>query len=292
MPGGAPNAVAESSGESLCPLLADLELGQWQELLEQRTGLALSIPPRLFQHGLDRRMARMGCNDNETYFALLQEGGAGLRESAELLHSITGQQTGLFCDHFLVNLIEQFLADRINSLNKGIYSLDLWSAGCGSGAEAWTLAMLARAAIERQQARLYYSVIGTDISSSVLQEARRAVYREDDFSQVPADHRAHGLTAIDTEHSRIVEELAERVCFVQSNLVTAEELLGIDMDVIVCRDVLTYYCQKSKHRILDCLADHLKPGGLLVVGRGESGGWTHAGVYTASVGKLEAYIRQ
>jgi chemotaxis protein methyltransferase CheR/type IV pilus assembly protein PilK len=237
-------------------------------------------------------MAKMGCDDNETYFAMLQDGGVGLRESAELLHCITGQQKKLFCDPVLVNLIEQFLAERIESLAKGICSLDLWSAGCGSGAEAWTLVMLAKAAIERQQASLHYGVIGTDISSSVLQEARRAVYREDDLSQVPADHRVHGLKAIDTQHSRIVDELAERVCFVQSNLVTAEELLGIDMDVIVCRDVLTYYCQESKYRILDCLADHLKPGGLLVVGAGESGGWTRAGVHTVSVGKLEAYIRQ
>ena len=237
-------------------------------------------------------MAKMGCDDNKTYFALLQERGEGLRESAELLHSITGQQTKLFCNPVLVNLIEKFLADRIDSLDKGICSLDLWSAGCGSGAEAWTLAMLARATIDRQQARLHYGVIGTDISSAALQEARRAVYREDDLSQVPADHRVHGLKAIDTEHSRIVGELAERVCFVQSNLVTAEELLGIDMDVIVCSDVLTYYCQESKDRILDCLTDHLKPGGLLVVGPGESAGWTRAYLNTVNVGQLDAYIRQ
>lgn len=237
-------------------------------------------------------MADMGRSDTETYLDLVQAGSAGFLELAELLHSITDQQAQLFCDPSLVDFIEPFLADRIKSLNKRMGSLDLWSAGCGAGAEAWTLAIMAKTVLFQQRARHHYSVVGTDISSAALQDARRGIFLESDLSHVPMNYRVNCLTAIDPVHFRIAEDLAERACFIQSNLVTSEELLGIDMDLIVCRDVLPYYHRKSKHKILDCLVDHLKPGGLLVVGQGESEGWSHAGVSKASTGNLDACFRQ
>ncbi len=237
-------------------------------------------------------MAKIGCFDYETYFDRVRDVTEGTPELAELLHSITGEQTLPFCDYALIDLVAPYLADRIQGSGKNLFSLDLWSAGCGSGAEAWTLAMLARTTARRHSAGLYFGVMGTDISSLALQQAREGIYPESELSTLPPDYRLHGFTSIDSEYACVTEELAERVCFVQSNLVTAEELLGIDMDVIVCRNVLTHYCQKSKHRILDCLVDHLKPGGLLVVGLGDLEGWNHAAVCTASKDSLEACIRQ
>ena len=237
-------------------------------------------------------MAKLGCMNYEAYLARVKEIKEGISESAELLHSITCEQSEPFCEPGLVNMVAPFLADRVGRAGNNVFSLDLWSAGCGNGAEAWTLAMLAQAAAERHSMGLYFGVMGTDISSAALRKARAGIYPQSELRIVPPDYRLAGLTSIDPEHARITEELADRVCFVESNLVTAEELLGIDMDVIVCRNVLPHYCKRSKHRILDCLVDHLKPGGLLVVGRGDMGGWSHAAVCTASIEPLEACIRQ
>jgi chemotaxis protein methyltransferase CheR/type IV pilus assembly protein PilK len=254
--------------------------------------MALSVPRELIQLGLDRRMAKIGCGDYESYLAQVTDSNGGASELAELLHSVTCGQTGTFCDLALVNLVAPFLEDRVSRRGNNVFSLDLWSAGCGSGAEAWTLAMLARAMAERHAAGLYFGVMGTDISGFALGKARAGIYTESELSTVPPDYRLFGLTSIDPDHARITEELADRVCFVQSNLVTAEELLGIDMDVIICRNVLPHYCTRSKHRILDCLVDHLKPGGLLVVGQGDMEAWSNAAVCTASTETLEACIRQ
>ncbi len=237
-------------------------------------------------------MANIGCRDYESYLAQVSDIKGGASESAELLHSITCGKTETFCDQALVNLVAPFLADRVSRPGNNVFSLDLWSAGCGSGAEAWTLAMLARATLERHAAGLYFGVMGTDISSFALRTARAGIYAESELSIVPPDYRLFGLTSIDPCHARITEELADRVCFVQSNLITAEELLGIDMDVIICRNVLPHYGARSKHRILDCLVDHLKPGGLLLVGQGDMGAWSNAAVCTASTETLEACIRQ
>ncbi len=280
------------SANRLASRLSDQQLALWQAHLEHRWGVRLSVSPQSIQRGLDRRLAATGCKDYETYLSRVKAPASIDSESAELLHSITCGPSAAFCEPALVKLVESFLVGRVSQPANNVFSLDLWSAGCGRGAEAWTLAMLAKRAAAHHGMALYFGVMGTDISSFALHEARAGVYTRGELSSVTPEYFEAGLTAVGSELVGITEELADRVCFVQSNLVTAEELLGIDMDVIVCRNVLPYYARESKHRILDRLVDHLKPGGLLVVGSGDMDGWCHGAVRRLSTEPLQACIRQ
>jgi chemotaxis methyl-accepting protein methylase len=273
------------------PVLTDDQFARWHSLLEMRTGISFAMHKSILQAGLYRRMSEVGASDYEAYYDTVQGGAAGFLEWGELLNRVTVQETRFFRDAAAFDYVQTFLQQRVAQLCASGGSLDLWSAGCASGAEAWSLAILARACIEEHNASLYYGVIGTDISSAALIAARKGVYREDQLASLPPAWRQQSLRAIDDKHSVMADEMAERVCFVQSNLVSAEELLGIDMDVIFCQNVMIYFRQSSKHKVLDCLADHLKPGGLLVVGQGESAGWKHTGLSPVRSRQLEAYIR-
>jgi type IV pilus assembly protein PilK len=274
------------------PTLGEQQFERWQSLLEQRTGISFSLHKSILQAGLYRRMHEIGIDDYEAYFDTVQDGAAGFLEWGELLNRITIKETRFFRDAAAFEFLQQYLQQRIQSLQQSNDTLDLWSAGCASGEEAWSLAMQAKSVIEQQQASLYYGVVGTDISNAALLAARQAVYRDKQLVNLQPAMREQCLSAVSDDCYRIADALAERVCFVQSNLISAEELLGIDMDVIFCQNVLIYFRQGSKHKVLDCLLDHLKPGGLLVVGQGESVGWTHAGVSRVPCRELEAYIRQ
>lgn len=272
--------------------LSEQQFERWQALLEKRTGITFSLHKSILQAGLYRRMYEIGVDDYEAYFESVQEGAAGFLEWGELLNRITVQETRFFRDADAFCYLADWLPGRIEELRRREDTLELWSAGCASGEEAWSLAIQARDCIERQGQAMYYGVIGTDISNAALSSARQAEYREKQLLNLNPQWLSANLESCGEGKYRVLPELADRVCFVQSNLVSAEELLGIDMDVIFCQNVLIYFRQSSKHRVLDCLVDHLKPGGLLVVGQGESVGWTHSCVAKVRSGQLEAYIRQ
>lgn len=272
--------------------LSEQQFERWQALLESRTGITFSLHKSILQAGLYRRMYEIGVDDYEAYFESVQDGVAGFLEWGELLNRITVQETRFFRDADAFSYLAEWLPNRIEELRQREDTLELWSAGCASGEEAWSLAIQARHCIERQDQPMYYGVIGTDISNAALSAARQAEYREKQLTNLNPDWHSANLKCSAEGRYKILPELADRVCFVQSNLVSAEELLGIDMDVIFCQNVLIYFRQSSKHRVLDCLVDHLKPGGLLVVGQGESVGWTHKSVARVRSGQLEAYVRQ
>lgn len=274
------------------PQLSEQQFERWQTLLERRTGISFSLHKSILQAGLYRRMYEIGSEDYEAYFDSVQDGAAGFLEWGELLNRITVQETRFFRDMAAFEFLDGYLLQRIEELKHRGDTLELWSAGCASGEEAWSLAMQARSCIEQQSEPMYYGVIGTDISNAALTTARQAEYREKQLVNLKPRLRSGNLESLDSDRCRITEALADRVCFVQSNLVSAEELLGIDMDVIFCQNVLIYFRQSSKYKVLDCLVDHLKPGGMLVVGQGESVGWTHESVSRVRSGQLEAYIRQ
>lgn len=272
--------------------LSEDQFERWQALLEKRTGITFSLHKSILQAGLYRRMYEIGQDDYEAYFNAVQDGAAGFQEWGELLNRITVQETRFFRDPEAFAYLADWLPARIEALKQGDDTLELWSAGCASGEEAWSLAIQARRCIEQFGQPMYFGVIGTDISNAALSAARQAQYREQQLRDLDPAQLVGNLEVGGDGRYRVLPELADRVCFVQSNLVSAEELLGIDMDVIFCQNVLIYFRQGSKHKVLDCLVDHLKPGGLLVVGQGESVGWTHNGVTKVRSGQLEAYIRQ
>lgn len=287
----ATTATGPSWQYQAAPELNQEQFERWQALLERRTGISYELHKSILQAGLYRRMYEIGVNDYEHYFQMVQDGAAGFLEWGELLNRVTIQETRFCRDQGAFSFLEQYLLQRIVELQSRDDTLELWSAGCASGEEAWSLAIQAKRCIEQLGEPMYYGVIGTDISNAALNIARRAEYQEAQLADLLPEWRCGNLQTLEGDRARVVESLADRVCFVQSNLVFAEELLGIDMDVIFCQNVLIYFRQSSKHKVLDCLVDHLKPGGLLVVGPGESVGWTHSGVSRVRSGQLEAYIR-
>jgi type IV pilus assembly protein PilK len=273
------------------PVFSEFQLQRWQSLLEQRTGISYALHTSILQAGIYRRMIEIGCNDYDDYYREVQSGVVGYREWGELLNCVTVQDTRFFRDQLSFNYLKAYLLQRIPALNKRKDTLEMWSAGCASGEEAWSLALLARQCIELSRSQLYYGVLGSDISSAALAKARGATYRETQLGNVEPEVRERWLQSLSSGDVRVVADIVERVCFVIANLHAPLECARIKMDIIFCQNVLIYFKRECRNKVLDGLVAHLKPGGLLVLGAGESVGWEHSDVARVRSRQLEAYIR-
>jgi chemotaxis protein methyltransferase CheR len=146
-------------------------------------------------------------------------------------------------------------------------TLTVWSAGCSSGEEVYTLAILiARSGMFRG---CDVRVIGNDISRRVLHQARRGVYRESSFRAMPPEYERHFVS---TDEGREIEPAIKAMChFAHFNLLDEARvsMLG-QVDAVFCRNVLIYFDAASRKRVIQGFYDRLHPEGFLMLGHSES----------------------
>lgn len=149
--------------------------------------------------------------------------------------------------------------------------LRVWSAGCSTGEEPYTIAMVLSEYFQGCVDR--FSILATDISTRVLETARRAVYSEEQVSGIPPDLLVKYLMRGKGSREgswRIVPELRERVELQKLNLMDTHLAIDGPMDIIFCRNVVIYFDGPSKSRLISRFYDHLAPGGLLFIGHSET----------------------
>ena len=140
-------------------------------------------------------------------------------------------------------------------------NLKVWSAGCSTGAEAYTLGML----IDAQG--LSAKILATDIDRNILEIASRAdTYRDVDIRALPIDLRQRYLSQQEKTHS-VDPEIRKFIRFSYLNLLSDRYETGFDL--IVCRNVLIYFTDEGKDDVFSRFSAALKPGGLLFIGATE-----------------------
>jgi chemotaxis protein methyltransferase CheR/type IV pilus assembly protein PilK len=153
--------------------------------------------------------------------------------------------------------------------------LNVWSVGCSTGEEVYSLAMVANDALAACNPRPRWSVIGSDLSRNSLDIARRGRYHRRQLTNLDANALARHFDRIDDRAHAVKPELREHVQFVSINLYelrTETSMMG-PMDVVFCQNVLIYFDNADRERIVARLVEHLVPGGLLVLGAGELMHW-------------------
>ena len=145
--------------------------------------------------------------------------------------------------------------------------LRCWSAGCCSGEEPYTLALILRLEVARQAPGLTFAIVATDADPVVLERARRACYPSSALTELPKDWTS---TAFRREQGewRLRAEYREGVCLVEQDLRAA--LPAGPFDLILCRNlVYTYFAESWRRTLTQAFAERLRRGGLLVLGKNE-----------------------
>ncbi|BBP80782.1 methyltransferase PilK [Pseudomonas sp. Pc102] len=242
--------------------LADMTPAQfhdWQSLLEERTGVVINEQRRSFlQTNLTARMRELGMDDYSSYYRQVTDGPRGAVEWSTLLDRLTVQETRFFRHRPSFDLLDAYLRERVAA---GLENpLALWSVGCSSGEEPYSLAIAAAEALQGSDRPEFFGVTGTDISLSALNKARQGVFAARRLEQLDADQAERYFQVMDDGRLKVVESLAARVCCARLNVLELAKAPMSGMDVIFCQNLLIYFRRWRRREILNRLAERLAPG--------------------------------
>ncbi len=251
--------------------LSTEEFGRLREIIYAHAGIYFPDNKKyLLESRLARRLAALHVRSFGDYLIALQRSlGA---ELPHLIEAVTINETFFFrntaqLDVLVNSLLPAMIAER---QKVGIPRITLWSAASSSGEEAYTLAMVLREKIQPRYPQVRFRILATDIDSQVLDAAKVGLYRDYAIRQVPPEWLAKYFRREDDRY-RLSPELQRMVEFRKLNLYDAVGMRAVrQVDVIFCANVLIYFDQASKKKVISAMYDSLNRGGALFLGFSES----------------------
>ncbi len=197
---------------------------------------------------------------------------ANVEERQHFINAITTNKTDFFREpeHFAYLL--EVVLPAVRRKEREYTRFKAWSAGCSSGEEPYTLAMVL-ADYASGQPGFDFAILATDISTRVLNRARGGIYQESQILPVPPELRRKYLLRSRNNGenlARVTADLRKKVSFYQLNLMADGYAVKDIFDVIFFRNVMIYFDRSTQKAVINKLCRHLKPGGHLFAGHSES----------------------
>ena len=220
-----------------------------------------------------RRMAETKIDSAKSYFDTLTRLSTRDVELRQLLNEITIGETCLFRSQGQLEALKNVLLPKLTEeRNKlGLRRLRIWSAGCSTGEEPYTLAMF----FAEERARKYpdwtFEILATDLNDRSLETARNGVYGAYALRNTPEAYKAKYFVGAEDGKLRVRDDLKAKIAFSRLNLNDDARVLFMrNLDVILCCNVLIYFDQASKRRVVQHFYSGLLPGGYFFLGHAES----------------------
>jgi chemotaxis protein methyltransferase CheR len=260
-----------SQAVNIAALRADLQYPALKNYVLQHTGLCYyADKDDDFAARLSRRFSTCGIEKCDAYLRLLGDPQTGKTEMDCLVGELTIGETYFFRQQEHFNLLRHTIIPNILERNRESRALRVWSAGCATGAEPYSISLLLQQEFGRQLAGWDVSILATDINVDFLAQAKAAAYPEWTLRDLPKDLRNRYFTR---ENSlwHLRPELSGNVIFQYHNLAGDVELPGSfeKFDLIACRNVIIYFSREGTMRVIERLHRSLSPGGWLLVGYAE-----------------------
>ena len=250
------------------PSLSHREFGLLRDLFLERAGLEFEESSSFaFERRLGERVVELGLKSFHEYYKYLRFGGNGEQELELALEKVTTAETYFYRQDYQLRAFQVEVLPILRSQNRSNRSLVLWSAGCSTGEEVYTLAILVKESglFDNWSVR----VIGSDLSRERVAAARRGVFREASFRT--SGWLKERYFTPSGEGWRVDSEIKAMCRFGQLNLTEPGATATVGrVDVVFCRNVLIYFGQMARARVIDNLYRRLKPGGYLFLGHSES----------------------
>jgi chemotaxis protein methyltransferase CheR len=250
------------------PRLRPEEFQLLRQFVNDNSGIMLSNEAMItVERKLAERVVALGLPGFREYYQYLRSHPQRKLEIERAIDLVTTNETYFFRELTQLRAFEHEVLVQLKESARSRRRLAIWSAGCSTGEEAYTLAML----VDKSQLFAGWDVriIGNDISRRVLQVARRGVYREASFRAMPPEYENY---FINTPEGRSVRPEIKSLChFGHFNLLDEARVAMIGrVDAIFCRNVLIYFDQASRRRVIQAFFERLEPQGYLMLGHSES----------------------
>ncbi len=265
-------AVAEAEREFA---FSDVDFRSLAQLAREHAGIALSDSKRnLVYTRVSRRLRALGFSAFKEYRAYLAENEGELER---FINAISTNLTKFFreshhFDHFRSHVVKPFF----DGSRRHDGRFRVWSAGCSTGEEPYTIAAVLRREIPLGS-RHDIRILATDIDTDVLAKAARGIYPIGSFESVPRPYREYFEPAHagrDGENLAASDAIRSLIAFRRLNLIDPWPFRG-RFDAIFCRNVMIYFDNPTKAMLIDRFIQSIQPGGFLYIGHSESFHGTH-----------------
>lgn len=244
-----------------------------QQLICARFGLVYTIETAyLIERRLQQRLEAHGLTSFLDYYDLLtdpaQPESRRERELQEIFELLSTRETYFFRESYQLDAFREVLLPQLQKRRPRGNQLSVWSAGCASGEEPYSIA------VEIIESGLFdgwnVRVVGSDLSVQALQAAVQGIYGPSSFRQTDPVRHSRYFRPL-TGRWQINESVRRMCTFVRQNLVEDDfSAVGGPFDAIFCRNVIIYFDRAGRNRLIERLSDKLAPGGYLFLGHAES----------------------
>jgi len=252
-------------------ILNNQEWSLIRDFIYKTTGLYFSDDKKSYiQKRLKIAMDNLGITDFWEYLKRIETDRNTFNKFLEL---ITTNETYFFRDIPQLDMFSKYVLPELlnRKANKGDFRLKIWSAGCSTGEESYTIAIILKERLE------YFDdwdieILGTDISERVLKLAQDAVYMPRSLKDVPEYIKLKYFNFSSSDKMyKLKDEIKKMVTFRYLNLYDDSKMkLMRNFDIIFCRNVLIYFDEESRKRVVEYFYDALNPGGYIFLGHSES----------------------
>lgn len=243
------------------------------QFVYDRVGIVLAEHKRDMVYArLARRLRALRMRSFTEYISYIQS-NEGFDEIGDLVNAITTNLTSFFreshhFDYLRDELLEPIMSGKMHHPNPKIR---IWSAGCSSGAEPYSIAMVVADLMDKYKG-WDIKILATDIDTNMLARGRKGRYRDADADSIPPRYKKFMREAERPGDEGIVmnDKLRDLITFNQLNLMDTRYPMKGKFDVIFCRNVVIYFDKPTQTKLFSRYADYMLPNGWLFVGHSEN----------------------
>jgi chemotaxis protein methyltransferase CheR len=249
--------------------ITNAEFNQLKAIFGERFGIELKDEKRsLVESRLSKVLQKRGLNKLSEYLdaALRDKSGVIVQEMVEKLttnHTFFMREADHF--HYLREVVLPELSDRVRDRD-----LRIWSAGCSSGEEAYTLAMTLADFFSYSWDQWNTKILATDISAAVLEKAVSGFYPEEGMENLPEKWKKLYFLKANNGNIQVCDRIRNEVIFRNLNLHEPVFQFKRKFHVIFCRNVMIYFSAQMKQELIQKFSQWIEPGGYLFIGHSES----------------------
>jgi chemotaxis protein methyltransferase CheR len=258
---------------SAAPQMSDETFWLLRDFIYEHSGIYFADNKKSqLENRLGLRLRANNLPDFDKYYYMLKYDPQASKELRALFDSVTTNETSFFRSPPQIQAFQEKVLPEVmqRHMEKAEKNLRLWSAGCSTGDEPYTMGIVAKEVLGDELKEWDIKIFASDISEKALKSARAAMYNEYTLRSVPPDIKRKYFTQNGTQFM-VTEEIRMLVDLQYLNFNDAKRVkLMKGFDIIFCRNVLIYFDDEAKKRFVSQLYDNLNPGGYLFIGHSES----------------------
>jgi chemotaxis protein methyltransferase CheR len=261
---------AEQKAPGTMTIMSQADFVKLKEFIYTESGIKITdVKKTMLEARLQKRLRGLGLQSFSQYCDYLFSPEGIEDELAHMIDQVTTNKTDFFREPAHFNYLTSRVLPELARSKKRVM---LWSAGCSSGEEPYTLAMVMTEYIDGRQS-LDFLILATDISTRVLEKAKHAIYEHESIVPIPpAMQQKYLLRSKDKEKNlyRVVPELRKHVQFRRLNFMNNDFGFREEVEIIFCRNVIIYFDKPTQERLLNKFCNCLSPDGYIFMGHSET----------------------